>query len=695
MNQINLNQTNQNRIRCNVLLLLVAIFTAGATYAQVSIGTAEAPVSGALLQLKEMEQVEDGSLNAYKGLLLPRVALSDKNELYPMFLADPDDPTSGPNDDYAANKDVLDNTHIGLVVYNLTDDESKGLTPGLNQWNGEQWDCFQHKIGNAVGHIVSCNDFRIFGNYKSPDAYPSNPLSGEVPLNASNYITIRIEVTKPGEYVITVTPEYASAQNGETNGYFFTGNGIFLEKGVYTVTLTGNGTPFWYTPNGSQGDKLSVVMNGKALTLYNGASCTKNIVVEDHSKKSNYTIDCLRTTVNGVYVLNKELDPNECYLSVWIEIDPNDTFVEGATVHLQTDEVDGISFASVPTVISSVDRATGQKEIILRGTGKPTSVDTKKMTISSNSAVSVATCPAEIAVAYTKKKILGVGLNNGYGYNLAGGSGNLNMSNPYYNGGYKMLKSPVNFGTAITSTVKVEGLEFIDATGDGYTTPTAASLRNYIDANKPDIIVIGYDYMPSNAAVDVLIDYLSKKGVVIAAMENTAAVERLFNRALNLPAGTVDARENYGGAGSIHMFKYMANDDILNGPFGDIRERPWGEDASATVGVVGVPLGMVDIYSDGNYNGGSTVTGNSAVTACRFKDTNLVWIGDGGFWSRAKNSSDVSSRTICPLYYDNDFRPVVGLFSAVYTTNIYNSFFFANMMAWAMKTAQFNGYNTP
>jgi hypothetical protein len=266
------------------------------------------------------------------------------------------------------------------------------------------------------------------------------------------------------------------------------------------------------------------------------------------------------------------------------------------------------------------------------------------------------------------------------------------MSNIYGLGGRKMLMSDVNFGTTSgTSTVKIEGYEFVDA--GNLPSASRATLQSLINTHKPDIIVIGYDYAPDNSTVDVLIDYMSKKGVVIAAMENPGAVERLFNRTLNLPAGTVSAGWR-GGAGSIYEFNYMTSDEILNGPFGDVREKNWGEDASTTVGVTGVPFGLVDIYSDGHYKG--VTTGSNSITICKFKGNNLVWLGDGGFWSRAISSADVNSNTICPLYYNNDFSPTTGTFGlAPNNTVIYNSYFYVNVMAWAIKTAQFDGYNTP
>ncbi|MFC4676378.1 hypothetical protein [Dysgonomonas termitidis] len=160
-------------------------------------------------------------------------------------------------------------------------------------------------------------------------------------------------------------------------------------------------------------------------------------------------MDCGRTTVHGVYQLNQALNPAGNYISVWIKILPGDPFVEGSTVYLETNIVDGIGFASVPTLVTAADKAGGEKEIILRGSGKPTSVDTKKMTITSNSAISVATCYVSVPVAYPVKKTYGWGWYN----NTAGYIMQVLDSTPQ--GTRKLVDADVNFGTNDNSTVKI------------------------------------------------------------------------------------------------------------------------------------------------------------------------------------------------------------------------------------------------
>jgi hypothetical protein len=124
-------------IKTVFILSLLGVFSIPQLHAQVSIGTTEVPAAGALLQVKEKTGVADDGANAYHGVSLPRVTLTDKGNLYPMFLLDETNPASGPNADYSANKATLDKTHTGLVVYNTG---GTILPKGLACWTGTVWE---------------------------------------------------------------------------------------------------------------------------------------------------------------------------------------------------------------------------------------------------------------------------------------------------------------------------------------------------------------------------------------------------------------------------------------------------------------------------------------------------------------------------------------------------------------------------
>ncbi|WP_165045033.1 hypothetical protein [Dysgonomonas sp. ZJ709] len=98
------------------LLTNILFFHAIGLSAQVTIGSAIAPVEGALLELKQ-----DGETT--KGLGLPRVYLIAPDNLAPCVI-----------DASPTTKDA----HTGLVVYNQTEDN--GLSKGIYVWDGAIWE---------------------------------------------------------------------------------------------------------------------------------------------------------------------------------------------------------------------------------------------------------------------------------------------------------------------------------------------------------------------------------------------------------------------------------------------------------------------------------------------------------------------------------------------------------------------------
>jgi hypothetical protein len=108
--------------------------------AQMTIGVMEDPNTGSLLDLKQ--QQTGGNANATRGLLLPRVQLTEPNKLYPMMetaegsgipVGSYDDPTEIAK---------INAEHVGLTVYNIP--TQGGCRPliseGVYIWNGTKWD---------------------------------------------------------------------------------------------------------------------------------------------------------------------------------------------------------------------------------------------------------------------------------------------------------------------------------------------------------------------------------------------------------------------------------------------------------------------------------------------------------------------------------------------------------------------------
>ncbi|MFT4222594.1 FISUMP domain-containing protein [Dysgonomonas sp.] len=112
-----------NKIKLTIILTLFAALCTTA-YGQVTIGSNNPPNNGALLDLNDQKPDATDNTTAKKGMMLPRVELSDLNKLYPMF-----------NSGYAAGEDKI---HTGLTVYNLKQCDGK-FARGVYTWTGTEW----------------------------------------------------------------------------------------------------------------------------------------------------------------------------------------------------------------------------------------------------------------------------------------------------------------------------------------------------------------------------------------------------------------------------------------------------------------------------------------------------------------------------------------------------------------------------
>lgn len=112
-------------------LLSFFYFSWTSVWGQVTIGNNNSPAEGAILQLKQDENL---TVNSAKGLGLPRVILTDKNSLFPMFKGDTDYENNTNNK--KADEDIA---HTGLVVYNLNTDVCEEIYAGIQVWDGKEW----------------------------------------------------------------------------------------------------------------------------------------------------------------------------------------------------------------------------------------------------------------------------------------------------------------------------------------------------------------------------------------------------------------------------------------------------------------------------------------------------------------------------------------------------------------------------
>lgn len=145
-------------MRYYILLAFLAafLFCPKISFAQVTIGSNEAPVGGALLQLKNKAAAADGS-NATKGLMMPRVQLASMDSLKPMYsyVDVANTPTAN---------DLIE--HAGLMVYNIPNDQyCPCVQGGMYVWSGEKWEPLSSQpiLGTVTGKSGAVYKTRQFG----------------------------------------------------------------------------------------------------------------------------------------------------------------------------------------------------------------------------------------------------------------------------------------------------------------------------------------------------------------------------------------------------------------------------------------------------------------------------------------------------------------------------------------------------
>ncbi|MBK5720660.1 hypothetical protein JGH11_07225 [Dysgonomonas sp. Marseille-P4677] len=687
------------------LCILSALLLSFNLYAQVTIGSGEPPVEHAILQIKDIDNAPIGDVNVkHGGLILPRVQLLKKHHLLP-FVNISDTLTSSP--EYPEYQNTKKPAHRGMIVYNMQKVDDEDLCQGLNQWDGEKWICFQQQIGSAVA-TINCNDISFTGQYIDKKS-----------LDGGHTMQIKVTVTKIGAYTISATATQSDTSGNNTgidNGYFFTISGIFLSKGEYILTVPGAGTPIKPTlpDNGSNaGDYISVKFNDKEL-------CQQRLFIENSSVKPLYTMDCRTIKVFGTYIINQSLNPSLPTLQQYITMNiVADAAAEGASYIIKTNTIDGIYFEAKGKLVP------GTQTITLIGYGTPTNTNDKYFTITSNSIKSVATCNAKITVLISKKRVIGIGTNEttfGWSPTIPG------------TGSYKVTKSPNNFGLLENSIVKVEEIDLTHLSFTGDIAGGINTIRGYLEGTNGqppvDICIIAQDAYLRASEADYFANYVNKGGILIVFNEGNGyldagltyprgTITNLMKAIWGAPANTSIAdfgfsrRVNYDGdsyqgyPGAIYPLTSV-DDEILNGPFGDVRGKQWGEDASWARGVKNIPTEDIIIYSYATnlMVDNQDPEASSLITGFRHRYKNFVYFGDGGFVSstiNATNSPTNKSITICPFWWQagtftpapkpnyGEARPIGGVRQHYY---VYNSIIYCNIMAWALKQAEENGINS-
>ena len=546
-------------------------------------------------------------------------------------------------------------TENGLMIYNL--DEQC-----LNFWSVQEraWLSLCGKVEKAVFKVTNCRNLMTYGVYKKEEG-----------LDGGHFLTVEVEVTKPGPYTIV-------AHAADYNGYYYAISGEFVSAGKFELKIPASGKPLE-----AQSDNFTLMLNEAT------ASCTFTVEVEDYTIAPDYRMNCETVKVVGIYNRGGALGSDN-YIEVTLNVSEATlaemTANKTAYFVIETDEVDGISFRAEGKLTAAT------QTVKLAGRGIPISTNDKVFKIRSNSTLTTGICTAKIVMSIPGKRLLSVA-NGGVGDNNFADPGT--RDNPKRT--YALVTTVQNFGKFFSTTegrssiVYSEGIIFAkNSSNQIYTTLSLMEAQKHLVDTPVDILTIGYSYIITEEIAEIIADYLKKGGVVLLYSQATLGTERLLR---NL-TGSNSIKINTGERGGA-VYKFSNVDDpVLNGPFGDVRGKQWGKsntDADGTKLVEGIDTSRIVVYSDG-YDW-SNNTQQPGVSAFRHKDYHLIYVGDGGF-----NEGGGSYGETIKYPFRNDAlfnRPVPrSNYGRGDRFTVYNSIFTANAVAWALKMAEESGINS-
>lgn len=404
--------------------------------------------------------------------------------------------------------------------------------------------------------------------------------------------------------------------------------------GSYTITgTTTNG--YFFSINGMFPSSGNYTINvpGSGTPSANGTDNVTlkingvvNACVPKVQVGAVFTMNCSSITVNGNYIKNIALNSSNT-LSVPV------TVTNTGTYGIVTNAINGYSFSASGTFSS-----TGNQVVTLTGTGTPVTAETDRFTIIGSNAPAICTAPVTVVSAFRKINILSVG-------SFAPGP-----NNP----GTTILTSATNFSPSGTYK-KIQGVNLVN-TGSSLSSQDLTDIGNGVY----DMIIIGCCYAPSTTDITTLVNFVkSQKGVVLEFNQSSI---NLFNAIYGS-----NYQQNGGGAQPT-MLATNINHPILNGVFGDIRGNT-GKYLSSDDGlwentITAVPANATALW--GPYTG---VTPN-VYLAIVHNTLGYAWEADGGFMS---NTNVVNANA--------NGSPATPT-STINGQTVYNSFYFANALAW-------------
>lgn len=598
-------KTKLKKLSLFTVLCCLVFFTQN-LYSQVGINT-ESP--NRLSEL-DVQNIVNGTDTIPKGIMVPRITQKLRDQI-----------------------DVTDKSIAnGLFIYNIDED-------CYNYYSKEdkEWKSLCGKLGNAQFDPVDCNDITVKGIYIQDKS-----------VDASNYLVIRVNVKKTGNYTI----------NGTTgNGYFFTTSGTVLETGALTIYVPAQGMP-----NQAQTDYVNLT----GITLLN--NCLPEIIVK--APTATYTINCSSIVVSGDYYKNEQLNSTH-YISVNVNVSNPGTY------SITSNSVNGIQFSA-----EGAFDGKGTKSVKLMGTGTPTVNENFEITITTNTTEGNSQCTTTIPIILPSMKFAVIG-NGRYSWSTDSPerTAALNSSNGSF--------SP-------NDKVKIKSFTQLWATTN-VTTAASWLTNGYSDGSFPDVVLyFAYGASPNLAVTNALVDYINKGGCVIyGSSDNTASAVNILLKGVF----GIETAQNQIAGNPIYDNPYPINnlpdDPIINGPFGNIAGKDWGEDNDSNNSIIltSLPSNSVQICSAYNPYGKPSV--NPEYSIVWYNDSkNFVYFGDcvATIGTSTGYQNDYPSCYISGIPSSKFYGNYPQL-SGAPSKYVYNSALELNAVSWAIKKAAISGIN--
>lgn len=343
-------------------------------------------------------------------------------------------------------------------------------------------------------------------------------VAGTPLVATTNTITVQVNVTRTGSYVVATDT---------VNGYFFRASGNFTTLGLTTVTLRATGTPFVEGTNNFRVSFGGTVCDLQVTVLPAGAGGPAVFTLGGAGGA------CTPATVNGTYGFGVALVPATNTVQISVNVTTVGTYNISASGG-------GMTFAASGTFTT-----TGVQNVILAGTGTPTTVGANNIPVT----VGAGTCNFTVTVTSAGAGTLGGAggtctpstVNGTYTAGVALTPANtLSVQvNVSATGPYSITTNTVNgISFATSGSFAATGVQTITLNGTG--TPTAAGtfvytitfLTSSCTASVTVVAPLSDDYFPRTENSNWSYEF------------DAVAVDSLYRLAKPAPNNTLSAASN-------------------------------------------------------------------------------------------------------------------------------------------------------